>query len=60
MNPISEVRSDTRSNHANNGSGLSRGLGLLGVGLGVTERAFPRTVRVRVVRASMRSHGVSS
>ena len=42
MNPISGIRSDSRSTHVNNGIGLSRGLGLLGVGLGVTELAFPR------------------
>jgi uncharacterized membrane protein len=44
MNPISEVRSDASSKQSADSTGLSRGLGWLGVTLGVTELAFPRTL----------------
>jgi uncharacterized membrane protein len=44
MNSNSAVRSDPRSNPFFEPNGMSRGLGWLGVGLGVTELAFPRTL----------------
>lgn len=44
MNSTTEVRSDPSSDGIKHGTGLSRGLGLLGLGLGVTELAFPRAL----------------
>lgn len=44
MNPISAVRSEPRSDDAADATNLTRGLGWLGVTVGVTELAIPRVL----------------
>jgi len=48
MNPISAVRREPRSEDAADATGLIRGLGWLGVSVGLTELAFPKTLATAV------------